>query len=71
MKKKTVKAKKTIKVWNVSFFDKDGEQIDQTQIDEKKPKLAWELFKEFGHTKEKGMYLEWEEDFEEVDEDED
>ena len=61
--------KKTIKVWNVFYFDKNGEQIDQTQIDEKKAKLAWELFKEFGHIKKKGMYIEWEEDTEEVDED--
>jgi hypothetical protein len=62
-------AKKTQTVYNVSFLDKDGEQIDQTQIDEKSDDLAWELFKEFGHTKEKGMYLEWEEEEEEMDED--
>jgi hypothetical protein len=62
-------AKKTQTVYNVSFLDKDGEQIDQTQIDEKSDELAWELFKEFGHTKEKGMYLEWEEEEEEMDED--
>lgn len=60
--------KKTTTVYNVFYFDKDGEQIDQTQIDEKSPKLAWELFKEFGHTKKKGMYIEWEEDEEDEDE---
>lgn len=60
-------AKKTVTVYNVFYFDKDDEQIDQTQIDEKDEKLAWELFKEFGHTKEKGMYIEWEEDQEEQD----
>lgn len=48
-------------VYNVTYFDKDGEQIDQTQIDEKNEELAWELFAEFGHTKEPGIYLEWEE----------
>jgi hypothetical protein len=60
-------AKKTQTVYNVFYFDKDGEQIDQTQIDEKSSKLAWELFKEFGHTKEKGMYLKWEEEEEEIE----
>jgi hypothetical protein len=40
-------------VWNVSFLDENGEVIDSTQIDEKSSKLAWELFKEFGHTKTK------------------
>jgi hypothetical protein len=68
MAKKKVK-KKTQKVYNVFYYDKDDELIDQTQIDEKSAKLAWELFKEFGHTKKKGTYLEWEEDEEEVDED--
>lgn len=60
-------AKKAKTVYNVFYFDKDGEQIDQTQIDEKKAKLAWELFKEFGHTKKKGMYLEWEKTTEDED----
>ncbi len=55
------------RVWNVTFVDKDGEVIDETQIDEKRASLAWSLFKEFGHTKEKGMKLEWEADWEEVD----
>lgn len=50
---------KNKKVYDVSYFTKEGEQIDQTQIDEKSSKLAWELFSEFGHTKTKGMYLEW------------
>jgi len=54
--------------YNVSYFDKDGELIDSTQIDEKDEKLAWGLFEEFGHKKEKGTYLEFEEV--EVDEDE-
>ena len=62
-------AKKTQTVYNVSLLDKDGEQIDQTQIDEKSDELAWELFAEFGHTKEAGMYLDWEEEEEEMDED--
>lgn len=53
--------KKVKTVYNVFYFDKDENQIDQTQIDEKSEQLAWELFKEFGHTKEEGMYIEWEE----------
>lgn len=53
-------SKKKAKVFDVTFFDKDGEQIDQTQVDEQNDELAWELFAEFGHTKEEGMYLEWE-----------
>lgn len=48
-------------VYNVFYFDKDEEQIDQTQIDEKSKTLAWELFKKFGHTRRKGMYIEFEE----------
>ena len=55
------------RVWNVTYLDKDGEQIDQTQIDEKNASLAWELFAEFGHTKEKGMKLEWEAAWEDMD----
>jgi hypothetical protein len=62
------KNKKKVKVWNVYFFNKDDEQIDKTQIDEKDETLAWDLFKEFGHTKKKGDYLEWEEDEENDDE---
>lgn len=54
-------ANKKNTAYNVFYFDKDDEQIDQTQIDEKNETLAWELFKEFGHTKEEGMYIEWEE----------
>lgn len=53
--------KKAKTVYNVYFLDKDEEVIDQTQVDEKKAKLAWDLFKEFGHTRTKGMKLEWEE----------
>jgi hypothetical protein len=68
MAKKKAK-KKTQKVWNVFYYTKDDELIDQTQIDEKSAKLAWELLEEFGHKKKKGDYLEWEEDEEEVDED--
>lgn len=48
-------------VWNVAFLDENGEHIDDTQIDEKSSKLAWQLFKEFGHTKKKKYTLEWEE----------
>lgn len=58
-------AKKT--VYNVFYFDKYENQIDQTQIDEKSEELAWDLFKEFGHTKKEGIYLEFEEDEEEED----
>lgn len=54
------------RVWTVIFLNADGEQIDQTQIDEKRASLAWSLFKEFGHTKEKGMTLEWQPDWEEI-----
>ena len=53
--------KEGAKVWNVYFYDKEGELIDQTQIDEKDEKLAWNLFKEFGHTKSAGVHLKWEE----------
>lgn len=52
-------------VYDVTYFRKDGDVIDTTQIDEENNELAWELFKEFGHTKQDGDYLE----FEEVDED--
>ena len=52
------------KVYDVFYFTKEGEQIDQTQIDEKDEELAWELFAEFGHTKTEGMYLEWEDGIE-------
>lgn len=62
-------AKKTIKVYNVSFYNMTNKFIDQTQIDEKSDELAWSLFKEFGHTKKAGDYLDWEEVDEEVDED--
>ncbi len=41
-------------VWDVFYYDKDDELIDETQIDEKSEKVAWDLFKEFGHTKKKG-----------------
>lgn len=53
--KKTAK-----KVCNVKFFDKDKNLIDETQIDEKNEELAWGLFKEFGHNKVEGTYLEFE-----------
>lgn len=59
---------KTKTVYNVSFYTLTEKLIDQTQIDEKSDELAWELFAEFGHTKEEGMYLDWEE-VEEEDED--
>lgn len=49
------------KVYNVTFYDVDDEPIDDTQIDEQNEDLAWQLFEEFGHTKEPGMYLEFEE----------
>ena len=49
------------KVWNVYYYDKEGELIDQTQVDEKDEKLAWDLFKEFGHKKSPGIHLKWEE----------
>ena len=49
------------KVFNVTYYDSHNEVIDSTQIDEKSRPLAWELFKEFGHTRKKGTYLEFEE----------
>jgi hypothetical protein len=49
-------------VFNVKYFNKEGEQIDQTQIDEKNNELAWQLFKEFGHEKDGHTLL-----FEEVE----
>ncbi len=55
------------RVWNVMLIDSDDEQIDQTQIDEKKASLAWELFKEFGHEKKKGMRLEWQPEWEVIE----
>lgn len=56
-----------IEVYNVTYFKTDGEQIDSTQIDEKSEQLAWELFSEFGHTKQEGDYIEFEPVSEEVD----
>ena len=53
--------KKPITVYNVSYYNLLGMFIDQTQIDELNEELAWELFKEFGHEKNYGDYLEWEE----------
>ncbi len=50
-----------IAAFNVTYFDETGEVIDTTQIDEKSKKLAWELFKEFGHKKKKGYRIEFEE----------
>jgi len=47
-------------VWNVYYYDK-GTLIDQTQVDEKSTKLAWDLFKEFGHKRTPGVHLKWEE----------
>lgn len=47
-------------VWNVYYYDK-GTLIDQTQVDEKNSKLAWDLFKEFGHKRTPGVHLKWEE----------
>lgn len=64
MAKKKAKATKP-KVYTVRYFDKDEVEIDQTQIDSKDDELAWQLFDEFGHTREEGTYLE----YEEVDED--
>ena len=46
------------KVFDGTYFDKNDEVIDTTQIDEDNKTLAWELFKEFGHKKKKGTYLE-------------
>lgn len=52
------------RVWNVTFVNKEGDTIDTTQIDEKRASLAWELFEEFGHTKQKGDKIQWEADWE-------
>jgi hypothetical protein len=57
------------RVWNVTFINKNEDVIDETQIDEKSAKLAWELFKEFGHTKQKGDKIVWDGDWENIDED--
>jgi len=56
--------KKKKRVWTVIFLDSEGEQIEETQIDEKKASLAWSLFEEFGHEKKKGMKLEWQPEWE-------
>jgi hypothetical protein len=56
------------RVWDVAFTNKDGKVIDITQIDEKKASLAWELFEEFGHTKQKGDKILWQPDWEEIEE---
>lgn len=53
-------------VFNVNYFDQEGELIDSTQIDEKDEDFAWELFEEFGHEKEEGFYLEFDEVEEEL-----
>lgn len=47
-------------VYNVIYLDSNGDEIDSTQLDEKDEKLAWSLFKEFGHDKKPDIYLEWE-----------
>lgn len=52
------------KVYNV-YYSQDGEQIEQTQIDENNEELAWELFKEFGHERNDGSGLVFEEDYSE------
>lgn len=44
--------------YNVFYLDGDGELIDQTQIDENSKALAWELFKEFGHSRKRGYTVE-------------
>jgi hypothetical protein len=59
-----VQERKTHTVYNVTFFDKDGESIDSTQVDENPEKnegFVWELFEEFGHEKEEGTYFSVEE----------
>lgn len=48
-------------VFNVQYFDAEGEIIDSTQIDENSEDLAWELFEEFGHEKKEGYTVEFEE----------
>lgn len=62
--------KKTKTVYNVSYYSLTNKLIDQTQVDEKDDQLAWDLFKEFGHTRKEGDYLDWEDDEEEVDDEE-
>lgn len=56
-------------VYNVTYYGKEGNEVDRTQIDEKNEELAWELFSEFGHKIEEGMYIEWEETTEELEQD--
>lgn len=44
--------------YNVYYLDCDGELIDQTQIDKNSKVLAWQLFKEFGHSRKRGYTVE-------------
>ncbi len=49
---------KTNKAFNIYYFNSEGEQLDQTQIDENNEELAWMLFEEFGHTRQTGDRIE-------------
>lgn len=56
-----------IKVWNVYLFRKDGEYVDQTQVDEKDENLSTDLFyDEFEIEKKEGDYITWDEDCERI-----
>ena len=48
-------------VFNVALLDKNGDHIDDTQIDEHSEEVAWEVFTETGHKKVEGMTLEFDE----------
>lgn len=53
--------KELAKVFYVFYYDEFNNQVDTTQIDEKDEDLAWSLFEEFGHIRNNGHTLEFEE----------
>lgn len=66
-KERNEEATIVVGVWNVFYYDKNGEVMDITQIDEKDEELAWSLFEEFGHERKEGDYLDFVATTEEVD----
>ena len=57
-----------VAVYNVDYFDAEGNLIDGTQIDENSESVAWDLFFHFGYEKKPGMYVKIEPDVEYLDE---
>ena len=55
-------------VYNIDWFDKDGDWIEGTQLDEIGDEFVWEMFKEFGHERLINDYYEYQEVQEEVEE---